>query len=157
MKPNNSTEQDGKALVRHILKLSEDIYRTIKLSIPPEWLASDMTVAQLRVLLLLYSEGPNRMGSIASAIGTTLSTTTGTVDILVKKGLVVRGDDPEDRRLVICELSPQGQEIINLMWTLGQQQMERLLHGLSLEELQKADEVAEILLRNVTSSVNPAW
>jgi DNA-binding MarR family transcriptional regulator len=153
--PNNTQEQ-GEKLVSHILKLSEDIFRTIKLVIPPEWLASDMTVAQLRVLLSLYSEGPSRMGSIASAIGTTLSTTTGTVDILVKKGLVVRGDDPEDRRLVICELSPQGQEIINLMWVLGQQQMKKLLQGLSLEELQKADEVAEILLRNVTSSINPA-
>lgn len=153
--PNNNRGQSEK-LVRHILKLSEDIFRSIRLVIPPEWLASDMTVAQLRVLLLLYSEGPNRMGSIASAIGTTLSTTTGTVDILVKKRLVVRGDDPEDRRLVICELSPQGQEIINLMWVLGQQQMEKLLQGLSLEELQKSDEVAEILLRNVTSSANPA-
>jgi DNA-binding MarR family transcriptional regulator len=153
--PNNNRGQSEK-LVRHILKLSEDIFRSIRLVIPPEWLASDMTVAQLRVLLLLYSEGPNRMGSIASAIGTTLSTTTGTVDILVKKGLVVRGDDPEDRRLVICELSPQGQEIINLMWVLGQQQMEKLLQGLSLEELKKSDEVAEILLRNVTSSANPA-
>jgi hypothetical protein len=34
--------------------------------------------------------------------------------------------------------------------------MEKLLQGLSLEELQKSDEVAEILLRNVTSSANPA-
>ena len=153
MIPNNKQEQSEK-LVRHILKISEDIFRTVGLVIPPEWLASDMTVAQLRVLLLLYSEGPNRMGSIASAIGTTLSTTTGTVDILVKKGLVVRGDDPEDRRLVICELSPQGQKIINRMWVLGQQQMAKLLQGLPLGELQKADEVAEILLRNVTSNAN---
>ena len=155
MKPNNYTEQDGKTLVRHILKLSNDIFLAIKLSIPPEWLAPDMTVAQLRVLLLLHTEGASRMGSIASAIGTTISTTTGTVDILVKKELVVRRDDPEDRRLVICELSQQGREMINLMWASGQQQMEKLLHGLSLEELRKADEVAEILLRNVTSNTNP--
>jgi DNA-binding MarR family transcriptional regulator len=155
MKPNNYTEQNGQTLVRHILKLSNDIFRAIKLSIPTEWLASDMTVAQLRVLLLLYTEGASRMGSIASVIGTTLSTTTGTVDILVKKGMVVRRDDPEDRRLVICELSQQGKEMINLMWVSGQQQMEKLLHGLSLEELRKADEVAEILLHNVTSSINP--
>jgi DNA-binding MarR family transcriptional regulator len=153
--PNNNREQSEK-LIRHILKLSEDIFRTIRLVIPPEWLASDMTVAQLRVLLLLYSEGPNRMGSIASAIGTTLSTTTGTVDILVKKGMVVRGDDPEDRRLVICELSPQGQEIMGQMWVLGQQQMEKLLQGLSLEELRKSDEVAEILLRNAISNTKSA-
>ena len=95
------------------------------------------------------------MGSIASAIGTTLSTTTGTVDVLVKKGFVVRRDDPEDRRLVICELSQQGEKMINLMWASGQQQMEKLLRGLSVEDLRKAKEVAEILLRNVTSSMVP--
>jgi DNA-binding MarR family transcriptional regulator len=156
MKPNNSRDRDGKALVNHILKLANDIFRAVKLSIPPQWLASDMTVAQLRVLLFLHTEGASRMGYMASAIGTTLSTTTGTVDMLVKKELVVRGADPEDRRLVICELSPQGQKIINLIWASGQQQVESLLDGLSEEELQKADVVAEILLRNVTSGANPA-
>jgi len=155
MKPNDSTELVGKALVSHILQLSNDIFRAIKLSIPTEWLTSDITVAQLRILLLLHTEGASRMSSIASAIGITLSSTTGTVDIMVKKGLVVRRDDPEDRRLVICELSPQGQEMMNRMWVLGQLQIERLLQGLSLKELKKADEVAEILLRNMTSSANP--
>ncbi len=149
-------EQSGKALVRHILKLANDIFRAIKLSVPPEWLTSDMTVAQLRVLLLLHTEGPGRMSFIASSIGTGLSTVTGTVDILVEKGLVVRTDDPRDRRLVICDLSAQGREMMNLMWVLGQEQIEKLLRGLSLEELRKADEITEILLRNVTSSTDTA-
>jgi len=115
-----------------------------------------MTLAQLRVLLLLHTEGASRMSVIASSIGTTLSTVTGTVDILVKKEMVVRRDDPQDRRLVICDLSTKGQEMMSSMWTLGQQQLERLLDGLSIEELQKADEIAEILLRNVKSSTDSA-
>jgi DNA-binding MarR family transcriptional regulator len=156
MEPYISTEQENKATVSHILQLSSEIFRAIRLTIPVEWLTSDMTVAQLRVLLLLQAEGSTRMSSIASIIGTTLPTTTGTVDILVKKGFVVRRDDSEDRRVVICELSPQGQQIMNKMWTLGQQQLQRMLHGLSQEELHKADDVAEILLRNVTSGANPA-
>ncbi|MBN1644126.1 MAG: MarR family transcriptional regulator [Dehalococcoidales bacterium] len=156
MNPNNSTGQDGKQIVRRILKLSNDIFQALKLAIPSEWLASDMTVAQLRVLLLLHADGSARMSSIASSLDITLSTATGIVDNLVKKELVVRGADPEDRRLVICELSPQGQAIISRMWALGQIQMERLLDGLSLGELQKASEVAEILLHNVTSRTNSA-
>lgn len=96
------------------------------------------------------------MSFIASSIGTGLSTVTGTVDILVEKGLVVRTDDPRDRRLVICDLSAQGREMMNLMWVLGQEQIEKLLRGLSLEELRKADEITEILLRNVTSSTDTA-
>lgn len=153
MKPNKAP-QDNEILVQHILQLAEDIYRAIKPTVPPEWLNSDLTVAQLRVLLILYTEGANRMSAIASSIGIALSTATGIVDNLVKKGLVFRGADPEDRRLVICSLSPEGQATVNRMWTLGQFQIEKLLHGLPLEELKKADEVAEILLNNVISNVS---
>jgi DNA-binding MarR family transcriptional regulator len=141
--------QDSQALIRHILKLAEDIYRLIKLSVPPEWLTSDLTVAQLRILLVLYTEGPSRMSSIASSIGIAVSTATGIVDNLVKKELLIRSDDPEDRRLVICALSPRGQETINRLWAMSQFQIENLLQGLSLEQLKKAAEVAEFLFHNV--------
>lgn len=155
MNPNKDST-DNKVLVQHILKLAEDIYRAVKPSIPPEWLTSDLTVAQLRVLLILHTEGASRMSTIATSIGIALSTATGIVDNLVKKGLVIRGADPEDRRLVICVLSSEGQATINRLWTLGQFQIERLLHGLSLEQLKRAEEVAEILLGNVTSNIDSA-
>lgn len=154
MRPNNVSTQSHETIIRHILKTSEDIYRTIKLSVPPEWLTSDMTVAQLRFLLLLYSEGPSQMSSIASSLRIAVSTATGIVDNLVKKGLVTRGIDPEDRRLVICTLSPQGRQTINRMWTLGRSQVKSLLKGLSTEQLKKASEVAEFLLANVKSKGN---
>ena len=93
--PNNNKGRDSKTLVPQILKLSEDIFQAIKLSIPPEWLTSDMTVAQLRVLLLLHTEGPSRMSSIAATLGIAVSTATGIIDNLVKKELVTRGADPK--------------------------------------------------------------
>ena len=67
MKTNKAKIRDSKTLVRHILKLSEEIFQEIKLSVPHEWLTSDMTVAQLRILLFLYTEGPSRMSIIASS------------------------------------------------------------------------------------------
>ena len=143
----NETED----LTHRIVRLSGDVFRAIKVSVPPEWLSSDLTLAQLRVLLLLHTEGPSRMSAIAQATGATLPTITGTVDLLVKKGLVVRRDDPSDRRLVITELSPAGKAMMGKMWSQGEEQMEKLLGGLSREELEKAKEVALILLRNVNS------
>lgn len=138
-------------LVQEILKLSEDIYNAIPLDIPPEWLNSDLTVAQLRVLLVLQAQGPSRMGAIASTIGVTLPTASGVVDNLVKKGLIIRENDPQDRRLVICRLSPPGQELVNKLWMSGRFQMESLLEGMTAEQLEKAREVAVILLENVNS------
>jgi DNA-binding MarR family transcriptional regulator len=153
LKTNNKKCRDEDALVPSILKLSEDIFQVIKLSIPPEWLTSDMTVAQLRILLLLHSEGPSRMSSIAATLGIATPTATGIMDNLMKKKLVVRRTDPEDRRVVICALSSRGQEVIDRIWKLGRFQMEKLMYGLSREELKKVKEVAEILLLNVRSQV----
>jgi DNA-binding MarR family transcriptional regulator len=140
--------QKEKSLIQHILKLSEEIYNMLMPGFKLEWLALDLTVAQLRVLLVLHTEGPSRMSSIASATGTALSTATGIVDHLVEKGLVLRDADPQDRRVVICKLSPEGQEMTNRLWTFGQFQIEKLLDGLTVEQLQKAVEVTEFLHSN---------
>jgi len=137
-------------LVRQILKISEDIFNSIPINIPMEWLSSDFTIAQLRVLLVLQVQGASRMGSIASALEIALPTATGIVDNLVKKDLVVRETDPQDRRLVICKLSPEGQNLINKLWRSGRFQMENLLDGLTLQQLEKAADVAQILFNNVS-------
>jgi DNA-binding MarR family transcriptional regulator len=118
LKPIKTLEKDNKTLTHHILKLSEDIFQIIKFRVPPDWLTSGITVAQLRVLLILRTEGPSQMSSIASSLGIALPTATGIVDNLVRKELVTRGADPEDRRLVICKLSSKGQKTINRVWSL---------------------------------------
>ncbi len=147
-----SNNKESRALIKRILKLAEEIFREIKPIIPSEWLTSDVTVAQLRVLLVLYAQGSSRMSSIASRIGIAISTATSIVDNLVKKSLVVRSDVPEDRRLVICTLSPEGKKLINRLWMLGRVQIEKLLQGLTLEQLKKAAEVAGFILSSAQSN-----
>jgi DNA-binding MarR family transcriptional regulator len=90
------------------------------------------------------------MSSIASTLDIALSTATGIVDNLVKKDFVVREADPQDRRLVICRLSPAGQALISRLWMSGQFQMEKLLDGLTQEQLEKARDVAQMLFDNVS-------
>ena len=147
--PNINRKNDSRNLVKQILYASENIFQVMGITIPPEWLMTDMTVAQLRVLLLLHTEGPSRMSSIAATLGIAVSTATGIIDNLVKKELVSRRADTEDRRVVICALSPRGQAVINSVWIYGQLQMKKLLNGLSPEQLEKAKEVTEMLLMNV--------
>jgi DNA-binding MarR family transcriptional regulator len=142
--------KNKKALIQHIIEISDKIYHALSPNIPMEYLSSDLTVAQLRILLLLHTDGPSKMSSIASTLQVALSTATGVIDNLVKKELVVREANPQDRRLVICKLSPAGQELINKLWVSGEFQMEKLLDGLMLEQLEKAAEVAEMLYDNVS-------
>jgi DNA-binding MarR family transcriptional regulator len=149
VQPNNKERRD---LIKRILKRSEAIFQEVKPIVPSEWMTSDVTVAQLRVLLVLYAKGSSRMSTIASFIGIAISTATSIVDHLVKKGLVIRSNDPEDRRLVICELSRQGQKLISRLWMLGRVQIEKLLQGLTLEQLEKASEVADFIFSSATSA-----
>jgi DNA-binding MarR family transcriptional regulator len=142
--------QNNEALVQRILRLAEGIYNSIPLTIPVEWLSSDITVAQLRVLLVLQAQVTSRMSSIASELGIALPTATGIIDNLVKKGLVVRDTDDKDRRLVICKLSPEGQSFINKLWLSGQSQIENLFDGLTSKELRKVADVAQILFDNAS-------
>ena len=44
------------------------------------------------------------MGQLAASLAVTLSTVTGIVDRLVEHQMVVREEDPHDRRLVVCRL-----------------------------------------------------
>lgn len=142
-------KQKRDALVQYILKLSENIFNKLSPGLPVEWLSSDLTIAQLRVMLILRTEGPVRMSTLSSNLGIALSTATGIVDNLMKKDLVLRDVDPSDRRAVICKLSPKGEKLMDMLWTQGQLQIKKLLIGLNLKQLKDAAKVAEFLLSNI--------
>lgn len=135
-------------LISEILKTSEQVFNIIKPQIPLEYLSSDITIAQLRVLIVLYTDGPSKMSSIAAQLEVALSSVTGIVDNLVKKNLAIRRADTQDRRVVFCCLTPEGKELLNSLWMMGRTEMKKLLDGLSEEDLEKSAEVARILLAN---------
>ena len=134
--------------VQTILGISDRIYRALQPSLPPDWLSSDLTVAQLRVLLVLHTEGALKMSTLASNLKVALSTATGITDKLVSKGLVFRHTDEQDRRLVIVELSDSGRHIVNGIWESGRAQIQRLLEGLNQYQLRQAGEFVRMLLEN---------
>jgi DNA-binding MarR family transcriptional regulator len=141
-------EKKRDRISRHILQMATAIYEMIGPAVPEEWFSSDITVSQLRVLLLLKVK-PLNMSGLAAELGVSLPTASGIMDHLVNKGLVSREADPGDRRVVLCRLSPAGEALTGKLWDFGRIQMEQLLSGLTLAEMEKAAEVAEILQRNV--------
>jgi DNA-binding MarR family transcriptional regulator len=141
-------EENKSEMVRNIMHIVEEIYQAIGPAVPEEWLSSDITVTQLRLLLILQASGPIRMSDIASRLKVTLPTATIVVDGLVRRSLVQRESNPQDRRVVICKLSPEGQTLIKKLWGSGQAVIEKLLEGLTSEELQITTEVAELLYHN---------
>lgn len=101
-----------------------------------EWEGLDMTIPQIRTLVLLERVGPRRMGNIAISLGRALSAATTIVDRLVEKGLVDRVSDPNDRRVVICKLTDAGEEAIKRFWRIGQERLEPAADLLDEEQLE---------------------
>ena len=142
---------DKEQLIEQLLDLIGELFALLAPTLSFDRLSSDITVAQLRVLLGLRTLGISHMSAIALAAGVVPSTATGIVDNLVKKELVLRYPDPDDRRRVICKLSPMGQELINGVWTWGRSQIGNLLEGMTVEQLSNGCEGARTLLGKGTN------
>jgi MarR family transcriptional regulator, 2-MHQ and catechol-resistance regulon repressor len=71
----------------------------------------DLTPAQFDVIATLGNTNGLSMGEIGEKTLITKGTLTGVIDRLIKKQLVIRQVPEDNRRNVIVQLTPQGQEI----------------------------------------------
>lgn len=125
----------------------EELEGAIAPIIPQDWLSTDLTMPQLKVMLILWREGPARMSELASGLGVTLATATGVVDRLVEKRYIVREGLPGDRRVVICRLSEEGQDFMKALWMSGRMQIGRILGVMTPEQLKVVAQGTEVFIQ----------
>ncbi|HVR84171.1 MAG TPA: MarR family transcriptional regulator [Planctomycetota bacterium] len=70
-----------------------------------------LTVSQSYALRDLYFNGPRSMSELATMLRVRLSTMTGVIDQLERKGYVERIDHPEDRRSLHVRLTTEGRKL----------------------------------------------
>ncbi|WP_251046271.1 MarR family winged helix-turn-helix transcriptional regulator [Arthrobacter sp. ISL-85] len=68
---------------------------------------------QLRVLVLIHTQGPQNLGAVAAELGVHASNATRICDRLVAADLLERREDPADRRYVRLELTPKGKSLVD--------------------------------------------
>jgi DNA-binding MarR family transcriptional regulator len=117
-----------------------------------EWPDLELTIPQIKILTLLQHQGPQRMGSISTYLSSTLSSSTSIIDRLVDKGLVERVPAPDDRRVVICQLTPRGQESTEQFWRIGRMRVTELAERLDTEELEIVVHAMELLYKATEGS-----
>lgn len=128
-------KQKKEAIIEDILQLTDKLFRQLLPILPMEWLHLDLTITQLKVVLLLFITGHSRMGDISSELGVSLATATGVVDRLVERNLLIRNGDPDDRRVVLCQLSNDGENLIRDLWLLSQKRAGDLMSALDTPQL----------------------
>lgn len=134
--------------IESLLKLAEQLFRQLLPKVPKEWLEMDVTMPQLKTIMLLFLNGPMRMSDLAADLGVTLATATGLVDRMVEKGVVTRQDHPDDRRVVLCSLTQTGQAMVSGLWESSKNKSRELLVSLDTTSLQLFGDILKAMLSN---------
>ena len=138
-------KQKKEDIIENILQLTDKVFRQLLPILPMEWIHLDLTMSQLKVVLLLFITGHLRMGDIASELQVSLATATGVVDRLVERKLLIRNGDPDDRRVVLCQLSNDGENLIRDLWQLSQKRAGELMSALDTPHLLLISEALQAL------------
>jgi DNA-binding MarR family transcriptional regulator len=109
--------------------------------------ASQLTMPQLKILLLLYRMGDTSGRELAGLLGVSLATMSGMVDRLVAHDLVTRAEDQHDRRVRRITLSGTGKEMIGNIITAGAEKQARLLRRLTDTELRTVADAMQAMIR----------
>ena len=118
----------------------------------PDFIESNLTMAQMKVLMLLGVVGESHMSDVAGQLGVSISTVSGLVDRLVEGGLVQRREDAADRRHVLVSMTPAGSEVIDRFQELGATQLRELLTQLDQDQLATVRRAMDLLLAVASSA-----
>ena len=112
--------------------------------------ANDLTKNELDVLLFLHNNPEfDRAADIVAHRGMTKSHVSLSVSELEKKGLLMRLEDPEDRRAVRLKLSENACEIAEAGRQCQQAFFARLFTGLTPEDIAIWQDIVERVCRNI--------
>jgi DNA-binding MarR family transcriptional regulator len=124
----------------------------------PEFPDPSVTMAQMRVLMLLSAVGEARMSDLAHQLGISPSTLSSLVDRLVEARFVTRRDDARDRRSVLVSLAPAGSQLLDQFNELGAGALRELLEQVDAKDIVTVNKAIDLLVaaaRRVSSEENP--
>lgn len=107
----------------------------------------NLNVLQVHTLIMLKYHGGQRMSAISKYLGCTLSRVTNLADALQRKNYMKRSSDPNDRRVVICELTDQGKEAAERFLGLVKERTRKVVDLWEQEQFESVVETLELLWR----------
>ena len=121
--------------------------------IEPVQFPADLTMQQMRALALVGRRPGMSLNALRQALGVSAPTTSGLVERLVEKGLVVRGEDESDRRVRPLRVTPAGAALLADLELRMQRMIELLVPELSTAELRALLTGYEVLLAAVERAI----
>jgi MarR family transcriptional regulator, organic hydroperoxide resistance regulator len=109
---------------------------------------SNLSKSQLLVIKIIGVEGEVMPSTIGSYTGTDKSTITRMIDDLENKGMVIRKNDPGDRRRVLVSLTDKGIECCNYFDEIFEETL-GLIDENDLEEYLRSIEITVTILKKI--------
>jgi DNA-binding MarR family transcriptional regulator len=122
-------------LVERIMSAHDRLFNSLQHDRTQMWLDVDLTIQQLKTLLLTVREGAMIAGQISRELRVGFSTVTGLVDRLAEQGLVDRGEDPRDRRATRVTPTVRGRDLVARLYSYRRERLRRLLERAGTEAL----------------------
>jgi DNA-binding MarR family transcriptional regulator len=138
---------DNEQLIADIMGAQERLQHLFAYDRSDPLFSSHLTLSQLRILMLLHRSDGMSGRELSERIGVGLAALSGMIDRLVAHDLVIRQEDPHDRRVRRISLSTVGAEIIDSIITAGAEKQRRLLSRLSDAELAQVAAAVQIMVR----------
>ena len=143
---------------RDVDRMAEGIVRLLtelaRRKDPNEPSTHELTTSQAQAIRLIILDGPQRIGSLAKALGVTMATASRTVDALASAGLVRRDPDPQDARAVRVVLTARGRREHQVRYQRFVRALERLSDDLSEIERRQLADALETLGRLFVAPAN---
>lgn len=105
----------------------------------------ELPISQLRCLHIVGEQEGQKMVELAHRMEIKLPALSQIVDRLVKRGMVERHADPQDRRVVRLGLTPQAREFVTEAHQARQARMDATLRNLSSESLEEVIQGLQLL------------
>ncbi|MBF0570069.1 MAG: MarR family transcriptional regulator [Candidatus Omnitrophica bacterium] len=99
--------------------------------------SSDISHAQLFVIMTLVHNGPSRSSDIGKELKVAPPTATGIIGRLEKSGYVQRLADKDDRRAVIVDLTPEGRKLAQKLRGIIVSRWTKILSKISHDDAEK--------------------
>ncbi len=109
----------------------------------------EVTLPQLRVLVVLETRGPQRLGGLAEILGVGPSGATRLCDRLEAKGLVRRSESSEDRRVTFLHLTAAGARLVRRYAQRRRSLLEEVIRAVPAEQRPGLLEALEALRKAI--------
>ena len=115
----------------------------------------DISLPQLKVLMLLYSRDRTTVSGVAEALHSSLPNVTGLADRLEQQEFIERVSDQADKRVVLLELSEKGRAVLSNIFALRTDRIRQMYERLGSEERLVVLDALGVLLRALDQA--DAW